>query len=182
MKFTLMAGSLRNASLNKKLLNVITQIIEKNKLGTVVVADLKSLALPVYDGDIEAEGMPVGAIKLGELIEDCDALISCSPEYNGSMSSPLKNAIDWASRLKTNPLAGKPVLLTGASPGGLGAIRGLAHSRVPFDSLGCYVNPQTFGLARAHEAFNESGMLVDEKTYQRLESLVTQFSQFAQKI
>jgi chromate reductase, NAD(P)H dehydrogenase (quinone) len=46
-----------------------------------------------------------------------------TPEYNFGIPGPLKNAIDWLSRLQKQPLAGKPVALQSASPGPLGGGR-----------------------------------------------------------
>lgn len=182
MKFLLMSGSLRADSLNKKLLQNIASIIQEKNLGVVEIIDLKNLQIPLYDGDIEKNGIPEGVQKLATAISGADVFISSSPEYNGSMSAPLKNAIDWVSRLKPMPWAGKPILLTGASPGGFGAVRGLAHSRTPFESVGSYLYPQTFGLARAHEAFDGEGKLLDQQTKKRLEDLLNDFSSFSAKL
>jgi chromate reductase len=45
------------------------------------------------------------------------------PEYNYSIPGALKNAIEWLSRLKDQPFAGKPVLLQSASGGALAGSR-----------------------------------------------------------
>ena len=115
---------------------------------------------------------------LGDLIKEADALVISSPEYNGSISSPLKNTIDWLSRLKSMPLEKKPVLLLGASPGALGAIRALGHARAPFEALGAFVYPQSFGLAKAHEAFSSEGALLLESNQERLEKLLSSFIEY----
>ena len=54
-------------------------------------------------------------------------LFAC-PEYNGSVSGPLKNAIDWASRHPNNAWAGKPVAMMGAG-GGSGTAKAQLHLR-----------------------------------------------------
>ena len=182
MKFLLLSGSLRKESLNRKLLSNISQLIKDQGLGEVIVADLKELTLPVYDGDIESVGMPDGVVRLGNLLDSADAFISCSPEYNVSISSPLKNAIDWLSRLKPVPLEKMPVLLTGASPGAFGSIKALGHARAPFETLGSYVFPQTFALPKAHEAFDLNGKLVDASTVKKLGTLISNFKEYAQKL
>jgi chromate reductase len=182
MNILLMSGSLRKDSLNRKLLKNIVTIIQENNLGTVQIADLKTLAFPVYDGDIEAAEMPAGVKTLGQMIAAADVFITCSPEYNGSIAGSFKNAIDWVSRLRPVPLEGKPILLTGASPGGFGAIRGLGNSRGPFEANGSYVYPSTFALPKAHEAFTPDDVLIDEGTKKRLADTVTKFLKFAEKL
>ena len=181
MKVLLFSGSLRKESLNKKLVSVIANQLRENKDLEIEIADLKSLSIPVYDGDVEATGIPDGVKQLGQMITQANALIICSPEYNGSMAGPLKNTIDWISRLRPVPLEKKPVLLTGASPGGLGAIRGLSHARAPFEAIGSFLFPQTFGLAKAHEAFGADGNLLDVGTNKRLVDLLKNFQDFARK-
>src|SRR4051812_23259552 len=123
MKYLLFSGSLRTGSLNKKLVAVAEKIISGKAENEVSIADIRSLSIPVYDGDIEAAGIPEGVKKLGSMIQAANAIVISSPEYNGSIAGSLKNTIDWISRLRPVPFEGKPVLLLGASPGGFGAIR-----------------------------------------------------------
>lgn len=181
MKFLLFSGSLRQASLNKKLLDVAEKILTENTANKVVVADLKSLSIPVYDGDIEAEKMPDGVVKLGKMVQEAQAIVICSPEYNGSIAGSLKNTIDWLSRLKPIPLENKPLLLNGASPGEFGAIRGLNASRAPLERLSVYLYPHSFALPRADKAFTENNDLKDAETKKKFSKILHKFQDFAQK-
>ncbi len=181
MKVLMFAGSLRENSLNKKLIRVAKKILEKSTDAEAILIDLQKYQLPVYDGDIEAKGIPEGVLKIAEAIKLVDAIIVSTPEYNGSISSPLKNTIDWVSRVKPMPLEKKQILLMGASPGGLGAVRGLLHSRAPFEKLENFVYPEFFGLARAHEAFDVEGNLKDETQYERAQKLISAFIVHGQK-
>jgi NAD(P)H-dependent FMN reductase len=180
MEILLFAGSLRKDSLNKKLIQAAVQNMPDGI--SVNVVDIKALQIPIYDGDVENENFPQGVKALGAQVEKAQAVVVSSPEYNGSISSPLKNTIDWLSRLKPYPLAAKPILLLSASPGALGGVRGLLHSRVPLESLGAYVYPQTFGLAKAHELLPGKGEIADPKTKERLSVLLKDFVFFAQKL
>lgn len=77
----------------------------------------------------------------------------------------MKNAIDWISRLKNQPFAGKPVALCGASMGALGTARAQYHLR----QIGVYLdmrflNKPEVMIGSAHERFDANGKLTHEVT------------------
>lgn len=175
MKLLLIPGSLRKDSYNKKLLRAVEAHLADKSVDTTTL-DLQDFPMPMYDGDLESQsGISESIQALGTHLLNADALIVSTPEYNGSIPGVLKNMVDWVSRLKPMPWPGKHLLLMGASPGALGAVRGLWHTRVPFEVLGCHVYPEMFGLSKAHEAFTPEGRLADPKTLERVSSLVDRF-------
>ena len=92
MKVLAFAGSLRRASANKKLAREALRVLVEHSLARAEFADLKDYPMPLYDGDREqSEGLPDEAVQLGAKIAEADALIVATPEYNGSISSVLKN-------------------------------------------------------------------------------------------
>ena len=164
------AGSARRESLNKKLARVAAGFA-KEAGGDVTFVDLDDYPMPVYHGDLEsAEGMPANGMKLREMFIAHDALLVVSPENNQSMSSLLKNTIDWLSRSigdgKGNnsglaPFRGKVAAMMAASPGAYGAVRHLPHLRQCLGGLGVTVLGNQVALIHADEAFDESGALRD---------------------
>ena len=182
MNYLMFSGSLRKGSLNKKLLQVAENILKAQPDSKIVLVDLKDFNLPVYDGDIEAAGMPEGVKLLAEMVVQCDGLVISSPEYNGAMAGSLKNTIDWLSRIKPLPLAKKTVLMMGASPGPYGTMRAWTTTPVSFLQLGNYVFPQNFALSKADEAFDAQGNLRDEAVQKRLHSLIQGFVDFTTRI
>ncbi|MFK7882967.1 MAG: NADPH-dependent FMN reductase [Phycisphaerales bacterium] len=168
IRIAVISGSLRKGSFNTQL----ARYVAKQVAASDVVIDEISLAdldLPMFSEDLEKEGLPSSVLDLKSRMTAADAMLIASPEYNGSMSGALKNAIDWATR----PCAGETVLqcfrgktgaLLAASPGKLGGIRGLRHLRVVLSSIGVLMVPNEFGLGGAHEAFDANGDLKDEAT------------------
>lgn len=178
MKILVFAGALRVDSCNKKFAREAARLA-KAAGAEVEFADLKDYPMPPYDGDIEsASGIPQTTKELGKKIAAADALIISTPEYNGSIPGILKNVIDWLSRDKPVSLTGKQLLLLAASPGALGGVRSLWHSRQPFEVLGVHVFPNMMGLPKAYDAFDADGKLKDEKTTQQLQTLVEQFIKY----
>jgi len=109
------SGSLRKGSRNTALLNEAVRLLGPDQ---VMVADLN---LPLYDGDLEDRiGLPDPVKALCNQIRAADGIIIATPEYNKMIPGVLKNALDWISRDKPQPLAGKPVatVSTGGRAGG----------------------------------------------------------------
>ncbi|MGZ3723717.1 MAG: NADPH-dependent FMN reductase [Bdellovibrionales bacterium] len=179
MKILFFAGSLRAQSFNKKYVRVAYDFISTLKDVEAEIIDLLAYPMPVFNQDIQDKAFPDSVTQLIEKIMKADAIVISSPEYNGSISSVLKNTVDWSSRGPKNPWAGKQVLLLGASPGALGAVRGLWHSRRPFEVLNAHVYPEMSGLPKAHEAFDEKGALKDKVSLERLTKLLQAFVDYA---
>ncbi|HRJ61163.1 MAG TPA: NADPH-dependent FMN reductase, partial [Azospirillaceae bacterium] len=88
------AGSLRKASVNASLLRLAAESAPAG-----VIVDIFDLApIPLYNGDVEAAGLPESVAAFRQAIAGADALLIASPEYNYSIPGVLKNALDWASR------------------------------------------------------------------------------------
>ena len=161
------AGSVRRDSFNARLARFAAREAEAAGARAVLL-DLARYELPLYNGDLEAEaGLPPAAEALKALFLEHDGFLIASPEYNGSISPLLKNAIDWVSR----PVAGQPPLvwfsgktagLMAASPGPLGGLRGLVHLRQILSNIGVLAVPAQHAVARAGEAFDADGGLAEE--------------------
>ena len=174
------AGSARAGSFNAKLLAVAAQAARASG-AEVTLLDLRSLALPVYDAEIEAAGMPAGALELRRLFATHDALLIASPEYNGFPTPLLINALDWASRVAAvdglpsglGAIGGKAAGVMSASPGPMGGLRSLGFARqFLHNTLGFLVVPEQFALVQAGKAFDEQGALTDPKQQQSVQRVV----------
>lgn len=170
------AGSTRTDSFNKKLARVALKSIETAG-GEATFLDLRDLALPLFDEDLEAaSGQPEGGKKLKALMKSHDGFFISSPEYNSSISGVLKNAIDWASREVPDekPLecfAGKVAALVAASPGALGGLRGLVTLRSILGNLQVLLLPEQLAVSKAFEAFNADGSLKDARQQKTIENI-----------
>ena len=176
-KITAFAGSLRAGSFNRKLLALAADAARAAG-AEVTVVDLRDLALPLFDQDLEdASGLPDGAKKFKALLRASDGFLIASPEYNSSLTAALKNALDWASRAESDgepPLAayrGKTAALCSASPGALGGLRGLVHLRAILGNIGVLVLPDQVCISTAHEAFDDAGQLRDERKAKQIAAL-----------
>ena len=122
MKIIALSGALRRASYNTALLRAAIAMVPAG-----VTMELRTLhGIPLYDGDVEAQGIPEAVTALREDIRAADALLISTPEYNHSIPGVLKNGLDWLSRPSgegARLFGGKPTGVIGASPGGFGTVR-----------------------------------------------------------
>lgn len=161
------AGALRTDSFNRKLIRI--GVDGARAAGAdVTLIDLRDFPMPIYDGDIEAGGLPENALKLKQIFLEHQGLLIASPEYNRSVSGALKNAIDWVSRSAPGEKAlacfvDKVAGLMGASPGPAGAMRGLMHLREILVHIKVLVIPDQVTVSKANEAFNPDGTLKEAR-------------------
>jgi chromate reductase len=149
-------GSLRRRSYNAALMRALPALApESLKLTPAPPWS----GFPIYNADDQdATGVPAPVNALADAIRAADGVIIVSPEYNWTIPGGLKNAIDWLSRLKEQPLKNKPVALQSASPGLLGGSRMQYHMR---QSL-TFVDVLMFG--RPEVIVNFAAQKFDENT------------------
>ena len=161
-------GSLRRLSYNRGLLLAARELAPDGM--EIEMTDLSSI--PLYNGDVEAEGFPASVQALKTQIEAADALLFATPEYNHLISGVLKNAIDWASR-PPSPLRRKPAAIMGASAGATGTARAQLALRQVLTTTECYVLPAPQVLvAGARDRFDSNGRLTDEHARENIRSLL----------
>ena len=102
-KILAFAGSARKDSWNKHMVRIAAvgaQSTSDQSAGAeVTVIDLADYPMPILNLDDEAAtGLPPNARKLKDLFLAHQGLLIASPEHNSSISSLLKNTIDWVSR------------------------------------------------------------------------------------
>ena len=187
IRLLVIAGSERRGSFNRRLARTAADIARRDG-GSVTEFDLRALALPLYDGDIEAEGVPAAAALLRDAVLAHDALLVVTPEYNAFPPPLLLNAFDWLSRLRAAPgsvaglaaTANRPVALLAASPGPLGGLRAMNYLRQYLQAaFAMIVVPQQFALGRAAEAFDEAGALLDPKSQHAVEGVLGALGELA---
>ena len=173
-----LSGSLRSGSLNRRLLEVARDVLPD--AATLEISD-HIAALPLFDEDLEVEPLPGAVQRFHTAIREADAILVASPEYNGSLTGPLKNALDWASRPGGDAvLSGKPLAVVGASPSRFGAAWAQAETRRIADRIGARVVPLELPVAKAADAFTAAGGLRDPELAGRLQRMMTALVDLAQ--
>jgi NAD(P)H-dependent FMN reductase len=143
IKVLALVGSLRAASINRKLAELAVEVAPDG----VTVAVFEGLGeLPFYNeeiddtmnADVQHAPAPVAALRAAAA--DADAALVVTPEYNGSIPAVVKNAIDWLSRPFGNgALKDKPLAVIGGSMGQYGGVWAHDETRKSFGIAGARV-------------------------------------------
>ena len=169
MRILAVSGSLRDQSYNSALARAAAELAPAG-----VEVDLYDRLgeIPYYDADLDVDGEEAtGAVHdFRDRIAAADALLFVTPEYNGSVSGVLKNAIDWASRPPGGGAAlwGRTAAVAGATTGQYGAIWAQQDLRRILGIAGARVVEGELPVARAQNAFDEAGRLRDPLLAERL--------------
>jgi chromate reductase, NAD(P)H dehydrogenase (quinone) len=172
-------GSLRKGSLNRALLEAARELAPE---GMEIIPHALN-AVPLYDGDVEAAGVPAAVTGLRAEIEAADGVLIATPEYNHGVPGVVKNTVDWLSRPpRPHAFDAKPVAVMGATPGGFGTRAAQYQLRQSLTALNAYVLPQPQMLVRgAATLFDDSLRLTDEKTREFLARFLATFGDWVRR-
>jgi len=171
MHILTISGSLRRTSYNKGLLRAAARLLPDHAQACEFDLGL----LPLFNQDLEKDP-PASVVSWKQAIGRCDGLLIATPEYNGSISGVLKNALDWASRPRqTSVLRGKPLAMMGA-----GGRRGTANAQLALrqqaGATGMLLMPEPELLVSdAWARFDGEGNLIDEATHTQLAPFIHAF-------
>lgn len=164
-KIAVIVGSTREGSYNQALAKLAVARLKEHG-ATVAEVDLGALDLPIYSDALEKNAFPAEALALKEMLAAQDGLLVVSPEYNGSITALLKNAIDWASRptgdeslIALSAFRGKAAGIMSASVSPFGGLRALMHLRQILTTVQTVMIPDQVLIPFAHAAFDEDGNL-----------------------
>lgn len=170
VRFVGIGGSLRADSHSYQALHVAAERVRS--LGAEVeVIDLRTLNLPFCQGGQEEYLDYPDVARLRQAVQQADGLILSTPEYHGSLSGVLKNALDL---LSFQQLSGKVTGLISVL-GGQSNSNALNDLRVIMRWVHAWVIPEQVAIGQAWSAFDQSGQLRDEKLSER-------FDKFAQSL
>jgi len=141
----------------------------------VELVDLRDVPLPFCDARDDQETLSPEVYRLRALVGGAAGLILGSPEYHGSFSGVLKNALDLLSR---DELEGKMVGLV-AVAGGAGGSGALEHLRGVMRAVHAWVIPKQVVIPEASRHFDGSGSLTDARLGSRLAEVGRDVAKYA---
>lgn len=166
-------GSLRSGSVNAVVASAAQELV-----GTDVDVVRQPIGdIPLYNGDIEADGLPGSVASLHEQAIGADGIVFFTPEYNSSFPAVTKNVIDWFSR----PPVGwtdKAVTAVATTPGRRAGAGVLGHFEQSLSHMPVRLF-ETFGIGSYHDKLDEAGAFADEVGRAELADFLSRFVEFA---
>jgi NAD(P)H-dependent FMN reductase len=171
MKIAILNGSIRPERQSIKLAAYLeNQLVERGI--EVELIDLAVHPLPMYGApDTSSELYADSVFLIGERFKAADAMIFVTPEYHGTYSGVMKNALDyyWAEFNK------KPIAVATASAGKMGGINASTQLQHLILSLGSYALPLKLLVPEVQNAFNEGNNPVDQETQRQTKRFLDEF-------
>jgi NAD(P)H-dependent FMN reductase len=168
-----LCGSLTSGSSTRRVLEIALEGAAEVGAQTRVI-DLRDFKLP-FAGLEKASEYP-DVERLSSLVKASDGILWGTPEYHGSYSGALKNALDL---MGFDEFRGKMIGLIGVAGGSTGAINALTHLRSVGRQLHAWVLPQQVSIARVQSAFDVEGNLLDPELDRRLREIGRQVARFS---
>ncbi len=176
VKIVGIAGSLRPDSYSQFALQVAAQKLQA--LGAEVeIMDLRQLQLPFCDGSKEYPQYP-DVTRLQTAFSQADGMVLVSPEYHGSVSGVLKNALDLMSfEQLSDKVAGFISILGGQSNS-----NALNEMRIIMRWVHAWSIPEQVAIGQAWQAFSPEGKLTDDKLSKRLDEFASSLVENTRKL
>jgi NAD(P)H-dependent FMN reductase len=175
-KIALFVGSVRRDRNGIKVAHWIqNKLLEREH--KVFFIDPMQIHLPLLDRMYkEMYNPPEELMKLRENIKDADGYLPITPEYNHSVSSALKNTLDYF----LEEYFFKPSAVVSYSVGSFGGINAAQHLRQIFAELGAPSISSSFAIPKVHEVFDNNGKLLDEQYDTRVKRFLDEFEWYVE--
>src|ERR1700736_3368032 len=171
------SGSLRAGSYTRRAVESALEGAAESGAQTRLI-DLSDYNLIFRAGQDET-GYPSDVARLRAEIKEADGIILGTPEYHGSLSGVLKNALDL---MGFDEFEGKMIGLVGVSGGSMGAFAALNTLRDIGRALHAWVIPEQASIPEAWKVFTEDGKIADPKLEKRLKEVGRQVARFARPL
>jgi chromate reductase len=172
-------GSLRTRSLNRIAANEMAKLApESLRLEIVEIGQLE-----LYNQDLD-DDPPQAWVDFRARIKRAEGVLFVTPEYNRSVPSALKNAIDVGSRpYGGSAWEGKPAAVVSISPGALGGVAANHHLRqsLVFLNMPTLQQPEAY-LGQAGSFFDDSDQFRNEGAKNFLTTFINAYAKWVETI
>lgn len=180
MHITILSSSTRLHRQSHRVALALQQCIESGGKHSAEVLDLADYHFPILEEVLHRHpNPPEGLTDFAERIRSSDAHLFVSPEYNGSYTAALKNAVDY---LKEHEFSRKTLGVVSVTTGALGGIRAALSMQQLVLGIGGYPIPQMLTVGNVAQRFDEQGKLLDPAFEKNLNTFLGHFLWLAEAV
>lgn len=180
MRIAILSASTRMERKSHRVALALQKYISRNSAHEAVVLDLAAYRFPIFEEALQRHpDPPIGLEAFAQEIRSADAHVWVSPEYNGSYTSALKNAVDY---LKESEFSRKAVGVASVSAGAMGGMRAAMNMQELVLGVGGYPVPQMLMVGSVSQRFDESGELTDANFEKNMKAFFDGFLWLAEAV
>lgn len=178
MKIEIISGSPRSNSITNRVALHLKNWLTQETTHEINSIEMKDWTVPTVQTVWSSpEKVPAEFKALAERIENADAYILVTPEYNGSYSPAMKNLLDHFPKRHHKPFG-----IVTASPGAMGGMRAAQQLLLLVPALMGIASPYMLIVPAVDKKFNADGDLLDESFQNAVHNFTTEFLWLAEKV
>lgn len=172
MKIVIVLGSIRLGRQSHKVAEELQKRLAARPEVEVELIDLLHYPLPLMEERVGRHpNLPENAKLISEKLKWAEGVVLVSPEYHGSYSGVLKNALDYIGP----EVLRKPIGVVADAGGRLGGINASTALQQLVLSIGAFAMPMKLIVPFVQQAFDEAGNIKEE-------ALATSFEKFIDEL
>lgn len=180
MHITILSASTRLNRQSHRVAIALKKAIEAEGIHSAEILDLAEYQFPVLEEVLHRHpAPPAGLAEFADKIRRSDAHIFVSPEYNGSYTAALKNAVDY---LKEGEFSKKVIGIASVTAGMLGGIRGALAMQQLVLAISALPIPQMLTVGQVSQRFDENGALIEPAFEKNLRHFLHHFLWLAEAV
>ncbi len=180
MNIVIISGSIRENASTKRVSRNLQRHLQHEYTTGAEVIDLKEYDYPIWKEVFQKEtNPPLMCMRLHQKLQESDALIFVTPEYNGSYSLALKNMVDYFG---LTVFEKKVIGVTAVSTGGMGGIRSGLQLQQLILAIFAIPVPQMLLVPNIHQHFDEDGVLLDASFEKNVSLFAKEFLWLAEAV
>ena len=179
MKISIISSSTRSGRISHRIALALEKAIN-SKGNEVNIVDLNEVNLPPFEERINIQENPdPKLLELKEELMKTEAFLFLTPEYNGAISSGLKNFIDVFAK---DPFTHKAIGVVTGSTGAMGGIRAAYQLQQTVLSIHGFPHPSMLTVSKMAEALDEQGNIISDTYAKKQAAFLETFLDFAEKL
>lgn len=178
MKIAILLGSVRTGRKTHNIAYYVEKKLQERGIETQMM-DLGMHPLPLMDERYGRTNAPSPEIaEMGLQLKEADGMLLVSPEYHGSFTGVLKNALDyyWVE------FARKPIGVIATGSGKMGGINASTQLQHVVLSLGAYALPYKLLVPEIQHAFDDQQQPLREDVVKNTDKFLNEFTWFTNAI